>query len=334
MPRVTSTHHFAHRRALMAMAASAGLAAFAGGVHAADYPNKPIRLVVPAPPGGGTDTMARHVSNALTTSLKWTMVVENVPGAGGNIGLDRVAKSPGDGYTLAMGESSNLTVNQALYKKLPFVIDKDLTPVSLVARVPLVLVVANKGPYANVADLVKASRSKPVTFASSGNGTLGHLVGELWKKKAGIDLVHVPYRGAAPAMTDLAGGQVDMFFASIAAALPMVQSGMLRALAVASPGRSPIMPEVPTMKEASKLDVEATVIFGLVATAGTPEPVIAQFNREVNGALQQPEMRKTLLALGALPDSLGGSVASFDTLLKSERVKWSQVVKDAGATID
>lgn len=333
MPSENSNLHFT-RRTLLALAAGTGLAPLAARAQAAEYPDKLIRLVVPAPPGGGTDVMARLISGAMASFLKWNVVAENVPGAGGNIGLDRVAKAASDGHTLAMGESSNLTVNQTLYKKLPFAVDKDLAPVSLVARVPLVLVVSGKGPYASVADLAKASRSKPVTFASSGNGTLGHLGGELWKKKAGLDLVHVPYRGAGPAMTDLGGGQVDMFFASITAALPLVQSGVLRALAVASAARSPIMPDVPTMKEANKLDIEATVLFGLVATGGTPVAVISKLNREVNRILQQPTVRKALLDLGALPDSLGGSVGSFETLLKAERIKWGQVVRDAGATVD
>lgn len=278
--------------------------------------------------------MARQVSNALSSSLKWTLVVENLPGAGGNIGLERVAKAPKDGYAIGMGESSNLTVNQYLYKNIPFTIDKDLAPVSLVARVPLVLVVSAKSPYHSVSDLAEAAKSKPLTFASSGNGTLGHLVGELWRKNAGLDMIHIPYRGAAPALTDLSGGQTDLFFASITSAFPMLQSGLVRALAVTSAERVTTLPDVPTMGEAGYQDFEATVIFGIVTPAGTPDALISKLNQEINGVLQQPALRQSLLGLGAIPDSLGGSVGSFESLLRTERQKWSQVVRESGATVD
>lgn len=317
----------------LALLVCAGIMGFTSAM-AADYPSKPVRIVVPAPPGGGTDTMARVVGTGLTSDKRWTVVVDNAPGAGGNIGLDRVAKASADGYTLAMGESSNLTVNQYLFKKMPFDVEKDLKPVALVARVPLVLVVSAKGPHATVADLVQASKSKAVTFASSGNGTLGHLVGELWKRKASLNLTHVPYRGAAPAMQDLMGGQTDMFFASITAVWPLLEAGSLRPLAVASAKRSPILPAVPTMAELGHVDIEANVLFGLVTTGGTPDAVIMQLNREVDGVLQQRARKASLIAMGAIPESIGGSIGAFEQVLKADRAKWSQVVKESGATVD
>ncbi|WP_315138755.1 tripartite tricarboxylate transporter substrate binding protein [Achromobacter marplatensis] len=325
----------ANRRTILGLAGGAGLLSLAGFAHSkTEYPIKPIRFVVPAPPGGGTDVVARQIGNALSTSLGWTVVVENLPGAGGNIGLDRVAKAPKDGYTIAMGESSNLTVNQFLYKNIPFAIEKDLVPVSLIAKVPLVLLVSGKAPHHNVADLVKASKRQSLTFASSGNGTLGHLAGELWRKTSGLDLLHVPYRGAAPAMSDLSGGHVDLFFASITAALSTLQSGLVRALAVTTAERAEALPDIPTMAEAGYPDLEAAVIFGVVAPTGTPQEIVARLNQKINAALQQARLRRALLDLGAIPESMGGSVETFASVLHKERLKWSEIVKASGATVD
>ncbi|MBB5213973.1 Bug family tripartite tricarboxylate transporter substrate binding protein [Parapusillimonas granuli] len=325
----------ANRRTILRLAGGMTLLSLAGFAHSkTEYPTKPIRFVVPAPPGGGTDVMTRQIGNALSTSLGWTVVVENIPGAGGNIGLDRVAKASKDGYTIAMGESSNLTVNQFLYKNIPFAIEKDLVPVSLIAKVPLVLLASGKGPHHSVADLVEASKRKPLTFASSGNGTLGHLAGELWKKTSGLDLLHVPYRGAAPAMTDLSGGHVDLFFASITAALASIQSGLVRALAVTTAKRTEVLPGIPTMAEAGYPDIEAAVIFGVVAPTGTPQEVVARLNQEINAGLKQVNLRRALLELGVIPESLGGSVESFASVLREERLKWGEVVKASGATVN
>lgn len=335
IPTPSHMRPLSKRRTFLGLAACTGLLLFASSASSnAEYPSKPIRFIVPAPPGGGTDVVTRQIANALGSSLQWTMVIENLPGAGGNIGLERVAKAPKDGYTIGMGESSNLTVNQYIYKNIPFVIDRDLTPVSLIAKVPLVLVVSAKSPYRSVADLVTAAKSRSLMFASSGNGTLAHVVGELWKRRAGLDMIHVPYRGAAPAMTDLSGGQTDLFFASITAALPMLQAGLIRALAVTSTERAPALSDIPTMSEAGYKDIEAAVIFGVVAPTGTPATLIAKLNHEIAHSLQQPGLRKSLLELGAVPDSLGGSVETFAAVLKEDRLKWSRVVKESGATVD
>ncbi|HGE6810371.1 TPA: Bug family tripartite tricarboxylate transporter substrate binding protein [Pseudomonas aeruginosa] len=325
----------ASRRTILRLAGCAALLSVAGFAQAeTKYPSKPIHFIVPAPPGGGTDVMTRQIGNALSTSLGWTVVVENVPGAGGNIGLGRAVNAPKDGYTVAMGESSNLTVNQFLYKNIPFDIERDLVPISLVAKVPLVLLVSGNGPHHSVADLVQASKRKPLTFASSGNGTLGHLTGELWKKTGKLDLLHIPYRGAAPAMADLSGGHVDLFFASITAALSSLQSGLVRALAVTTTERASALPDIPTMAEAGYKDIEAAVIFGVVAPAGTPQALVTRLNHEINTALQQTSLRRSLLDLGAIPESLGGSVETFAGVLREERLKWGEVVQASGATVD
>lgn len=323
------------RRALVLTALSAG-AMLAAPALADTFPAKPIRLVVPAPPGGGTDGMARLLANALTESVGWTFVPDNLPGAGGNIGFDTTFKASKDGYTLAMGESSNMVVNQYLYSRIPFNIEKDMQPVALVARVPLVLIVSANRPHTSMAALVAAGKKGPLSFASSGNGTLAHLVGELWKRKAGLDMQHIPYRGAAPAMTDLIGGQVDMFFASVPVALPMIQGGKVRALAVTAGERVPVLKDVPTMSEAGFKDMEASVVFGLVGPAGIPGPLVSRINAEANKALQRPAVVQQLNAMGVerTPGSFGGDAEAFARVLREERAKWAPVIKASGATVD
>ncbi|WP_256977272.1 Bug family tripartite tricarboxylate transporter substrate binding protein [Bordetella genomosp. 10] len=311
------------------------LAAARTGV-AGDFPVKPIRLIVPAPPGGGTDAMARLVANALAESVKWNVIAENRPGGGGNIGFDQAFRSPPDGYTLALGESSNMIVNEFLYQRIPYDIEKDMQPIALLAKVPLVLIVAAGGPYTSVEKLVAASRKRTISFASSGNGTLAHLVGELWKSKAGLDMLHVPYRGAAPALTDLIGGQVDMFFASVPVALPMIQGGKVRALAVTAPARLSTLKDVPTMAQAGYAGMDASVVFGLVGPAGIPDGVAGEINAQVNKAMQSPAATKQLLVMGVdrAPGTFGGDPGSFAALLREERAKWAPVVKASGAKVD
>ena len=297
------------------------------------YPSKPIRLVVPSPPGGGTDTLSRVMSNKLGQMLQWQWVIDNKPGAGGNLGLDAAIKSAPDGYTLVMGESSNLTINPFLYDRLPFDPAKDLAPIALVGTVPLVLVVSAERPWASLAALVDAAKHKQVVFASSGNGTVGHLVGEMWKRAAGVDLLHVPYKGAGPVMTDLIGGQVDLHFASLPAAMPHVKSGKLRALAITATERSAQLPDVPTLIEAGYPGFDAYVIYGLLAPAGTPGAVIARLNTEVNHALQASDVRAAMAASGV--DVRGGTAdEQFGTFLDNERVKWSRAVKASGAKVE
>jgi tripartite-type tricarboxylate transporter receptor subunit TctC len=323
------------RRTLVCTGLSAA-AMLAAPAFADNFPSKPIRLIVPAPPGGGTDGVARLTAHALTESVGWTFVPDNLPGAGGNIGFDTTFKAVKDGYTLAMGESSNMVINQFLYGRIPFNIEKDMQPVALIARVPMVLVVSSSGPYKSMNGLVEAGKKRSLSFASSGNGTLAHLVGELWKRRAGVDMQHIPYRGAAPAMTDLIGGQVDLAFTSIPVAMPMIRGGKVRALAVMAGERLPLLNDVPTMAEAGYKDMEASVVWGMVGPAGMPPAVVSRINAETNKALQRPAVVQQLVAMGAerTPGSFGGDPESFAKVLREERAKWAPVVKASGATVD
>ncbi len=318
------------RRLAVALAAVA-LAATSPALAQA-YPDKPIRLVVPSPPGGGTDALSRLLSTKLADLAQWQVVVDNRPGAGGNLGLDLAAKAPPDGYTMAMGESSNLSINPYLYKSMPFDPAKDVAPVALVGTVPLVLVVAADRPWTSLASLVAAAKQKQLTLASSGNGTVGHLVGETWKRAAGLDLLHVPYRGAGPVMTDLLGGQVDLHFASLPAALALVKGGKLRALAVTSTQRLASLPDVPTLIESGYPDFDYHVFYGVVVPAGTPADIVTRLNAEIDRALATPDMRAALAQRGV--DVRAGTPEQFGAFLANERAKWSRAVKASGATVD
>ena len=299
---------------------------------ATGFGEKPIRLIVPSPPGGGTDTVARILSDRIAQNAKWQFVVDNKPGAGGNIGMDATAKAAPDGYTLAMGESANLAINPTLYKKMPYDAARDLVPIGLAGTVPLVLVVPASSPYPSVGALAAVAKLRALTYASSGNGTVGHLVAEMWEKAIGAKLVHVPYKGAAPVMTDLVGGQVDFHFASYPAALPLVQSGKLKALAITSKRRHPGLPNVPTMIEAGFADFDWHVFYGLVAPAGTPTPIVNRINTELRAALSDPATRKALADRGI--DSVAGPPELFSAFLTAERSKFAIAVKASGATVD
>jgi tripartite-type tricarboxylate transporter receptor subunit TctC len=300
--------------------------------NAQNYPEKPIRVVVPSPPGGGTDSLTRLLSSKLGEQVHWQLVVDNRAGAGGNLGLDVAAKSPPDGYTIVMGESANLAINPYLYKKLPFDVAKDVTPVALVGTVPLVLVVSSMRPWDSLASITAAAKQKQLVHASSGNGTVGHLVGETWRRAAGVDLLHVPYKGAGPVITDLMGGQVDLHFASLPAALSLVKAGKLRALAVTSAQRLPSLPDVPTMIESGFPDFDYYVFYGVMAPAGTPRPIIAKLNAEIVRAIQSPDLRGNMAERGV--DARGGTPEQFGAFLNAERAKWSRAVKESGATVD
>ncbi|MGE3433998.1 MAG: Bug family tripartite tricarboxylate transporter substrate binding protein [Ramlibacter sp.] len=320
-----------------AIAAIAALCLGAPPSYAQSWPDKPIRLVVPSPPGGGTDALSRLISAKLTELVKWQFVVDNKAGAGGNLGMDLAAKSAPDGYTIVMGESSNLTINPYLYSKLPFDPVKDVTPVALVGAVPLVLVVASHRPYNSLPSLIVASRiaysqGKQLVFASSGNGTVGHLVGETWQRTTGAHWLHVPYKGAGPVMTALLGDQVDMHFASLPAAMPLIKAGKLRVLAVTSAKRLASMPEVPTLVESGAPDMVFHVMYGLMAPAGTPKPIVATLNVEVNRALQMPDLKASLAERGV--DPRPGTPEQFGAFLAAERAKWSKAVKASGAKVD
>ncbi len=319
-------------------AAFLGLAAVAVPHGAAQaqtaYPAKAIRLIVPFPPGGGTDMIARAVAQKMADQNKWSVIVDNRPGAGGNLGVDAVAKADPDGYTLVMGQTSNLAINPTLYKKLPYDPLKDLAPVALVSSSPIVIAVPVNSRFKTFADVVAASKGKPdaLTLGYSGNGTVAHLAGELAENAAGIHLRHIPYKGAAQAMTDLVGGQIDLYMSSVPTLLGQVRNGKLKVIAITSAKRSPQLPDVPTLAESGYKGFEAVTWFGILAPAGTPTPILAQLNKAINAALQQPDVADKLRSEGG--DVLGGTAEQFSALLKAEVPRWAKIVKDSGASLD
>jgi tripartite-type tricarboxylate transporter receptor subunit TctC len=301
---------------------------------AQDYPAKPIRFIVPFPPGGGTDSLTRLVANKLTETLKWNFVVENKPGAGGNVALDTTAKAAPDGYTLVMAQTDNVVLNPLLYSKLTYDPVKDLVPVGLVASGPAVLVVRADSPYKTLADVVAAAKAAPakLTFASPGLGTVSHLISELWQKSSGMKLTHVPYRGLSQALPDVLSGQVDMYMGSIPTLQGHIKGGKVRALAVTTAKRSPVLPQVPTYTESGIPGVELASVWGVMAPAGTPQNVIQRLNTELNKVLQQPDTREKIIASGAV--MLGGSPQEMGELYAADRQKLAPVVRDSGTRLD
>ncbi len=310
------------------------LVLLASGAWAQAYPTKPIRLVVPFPPGGATDILARNVAQKLTEAWGQQVIVDNRPGAGGNIGSELVAKSAPDGYTLEMGTVGTHAINASLYAKMPYDHVKDFVPVILVAGVPNVLVVNPSVPVNSVAELISYAKANPgkLNFASSGNGTSIHLSGELFKVMAGVQITHIPYKGSAPAMQDLLGGQVQLMFDNLPPSLPQIKAGKLKALAVTSATRAAALPDVPTMAEAGLPGFEASSWFGVLAPAGTPPAIVAKLNAEIGKWLASPEAKEKLLALGA--NAAGGTPEDFAKHIQAETAKWAKVVKESGAKVD
>jgi tripartite-type tricarboxylate transporter receptor subunit TctC len=306
----------------------------APAARAQAWPAKAIRIVVPFPPGGGTDIIAREVSQKVTAATGWTFVIDNKPGAGGNLGVDAAAKAPADGYTLVLGQTSNLAINPTLYSKLPYNPQKDLAPVGLIASAPLVIVVPATSAYKTLADLVAAAKARPgeVNFASPGNGTVAHLTGEQFQKAAGIRFQHVPYKGANQALTDVISGQVQLYVSSVPSVLQQIRTGKLRPLAVTSARRVDDIPQTPTVGESGYKGFDASTWFGLLAPAGTPRDVLARLNAEFNKALQQPDLRKRLGDEGA--DPLGGTPEQFAELIRDDIVRWGRTVKESGVRLD
>lgn len=311
------------------------LAAVSGGSYAqADYPNKPIRLIVPFPAGGATDLFARVIGNKLSERLKWVVVVDNKPGAGGNVGVDAVAKSPPDGYNIVIGQTSNLAINPSLYKKMPYDPQKDLVPIILIADSPLTLVVPAQSPYKTLKDFIAAAKQKPgdVTMGSPGNGTVSHLTIGMLQGASGASFQHVPYKGVAQAVSDLMGSNIESYMASVAAALGHVKGGKLRALAVTGKKRAESMPDVPTVAEIGYSGFDANTWFGFLAPAGTSPAIIERLNTEVNKVLQLPDVREKISGEGA--SVLGGTPQEFARFLAAETPKWAKLVKDSGVKID
>lgn len=300
----------------------------------APYPSKPIRLVVPFPAGGTTDILARAVAQKLSEAWGQQVIVDNRPGAGGNIGSDIVAKAAPDGYTLVMGTVGTHAINPSLYRKMPYDHVKDFAPVILVAGVPNVLVVNSSLPVHTVRELIDYAKANPgkLNFASSGNGTSIHLSGELFKTMAGVQMTHVPYKGSAPALTDLMGGQVQLMFDNLPSSLQLIQAGKLRAIAVTSTARAAALPDVPTIAESGLPGFEASSWFGVLAPAGTPREIVTKLNATIAAWLATPDAKDKLLSQGAI--AAGGTPEAFARHIDAETAKWAKVVKMSGAHID
>jgi tripartite-type tricarboxylate transporter receptor subunit TctC len=309
-------------------------AATAAGAFAADYPTKPIRLVVPFSAAGTTDFLARAIAQKLGQNMGTTVIVDNRPGAGGNIGSDLVAKADPDGYTLLLGTVGTHAINASLYKKMPYDTVKDFAPITLVASVPNIVVVHPSVPAKSIKELLALAKSKPgqLSFASSGNGSSIHLSGELFKSMAGVDMLHVPYKGSGPAVSDLIGGQVNLMFDNMPSSLPHVKAGRLRAIAVTSAKRSPAMPDLPTIAESGVPGYDAVAWFGVLAPAGTPPAIVKKLNAEIVKVLKSPDVAARLAGQGAEPVS--NTPEEFSAYIKTEMVKWAKVIKASGAQVD
>jgi tripartite-type tricarboxylate transporter receptor subunit TctC len=307
----------------------------AGGAVAQErYPQKPLHIVVPFAPGGSTDIIARLIGERLSGALGQPVVIENRPGAAGNIGAEIVARSAPDGYTLLMATTGVMSINNALYKNMSFESSTNFDYVVFVASITNVLIVAADSPLYNVAELIAAAKRSPgkLSFASSGAGSSTHMSAELFKIMAGVDLLHVPYKGSGPALPDVITGRVSMMFENMPGAVPYVRAGTVRALAVTGLRRTSALPEVPTVTESGLLGYESLSWSGIAVAAGTPRDVIARLNREINAILAAPEMRQRLADQGA--EAVGGTPEAFAEHAKRERDKWSRVIREANIAVN
>ncbi|HUP98385.1 MAG TPA: tripartite tricarboxylate transporter substrate binding protein [Usitatibacter sp.] len=314
--------------------AAAVLALGASVAHAQGYPTKPIKLVVPFPPAGSTDISARALAGKLGERLGQPVVIENKPGAGGNIGTDMVAKAAPDGYTLLVGTVGTHAINSSLYSKMPYDHQKDFAPIILLSKTPNVLVVNPGLPANSVADVIRLTKAKPneYTFASSGSGTSIHLSGELFKTMAGVQMTHVPYKGSGPMLIDLISGQVHMAFDNLSAVMQHIKAGKLKALATTGTTRPPTLPDLPTIAEAGLAGYDSTSWNAVYAPAGTPREIIDRLNREARAILESPDTRKFFAELGA--ESGGGTPGELAEFMRAETAKWQKVVKESGAKVD
>jgi tripartite-type tricarboxylate transporter receptor subunit TctC len=296
------------------------------------YPSKAVKVIIPFPPGGPTDVLGRIVAQRLSEKLGQPFVVENKPGASGMIGATQVAKAPADGYTILINASLHV-INPSLYAKMQHDPIKDFAPVSQIADVPMVLVVNKANPAKDLKDVIAQAKKTPgMTFASSGNGTAPHLAGEAFNVATGAKLTHVPYKGSAPALTDIVGGHVAMMFDPIASSTPFIHSGTLRPIAVTTAKRVPTLPNVPTMAEAGLPGYEISTWYGVWAPANTPKDIVAKLSGEIAKLVREPEISKRIMQLGSVP--VGSTPAEFEAYNRSEQVKFDKIVKQSGAKID
>ena len=319
---------------LFASGLSVAATAVVGPVEAQTYPTKPIRIVIPFPPGGTTDILGRIAAQKLSEALGQQVVADNRPGAAGNIGAEQVAKAAPDGYTLITLPGSTLTIHPSLYAKLPFDPLKDFAPITILAAVPNALVVHPSLPVRNVKDLIAFAKSRPgqLNYASTGAGQSTHLSMELFKTMAGVKITHVPYKGSAPAVADLLGGHVPMMFDNMPSALPHVKAGKLRAIAVSTLKRSPVAPDIPTVAESGLPGFEVSVWFSVMAPANTSKEIVDRLHRVLVKALQSADVRERLATQGAEP--IGNTPEQFTDQMKRDIVKWAKVVRDANIKLD
>lgn len=327
------TNHHSRRQALIVLSTSIVAAALPGRSMAASYPERAVRLVVPFPPGGPTDIVARPMAQLLGDALHQSIIVDNRGGAGGSIGADLVAKAAPDGYTLLMATVGTNAINGALYSKLPYDPVKAFTPIALIASAPVTIVVNPDAAISSVADLIRQARAKPgsVNFGSAGSGTPGHLTGEMFATAAGVQLSHVPYKGSAPAITDLLGNQIPMMFDPLQSVIHHIKSGKLRALAVSGHARSPVLPDVPTMAESGLADFETTAWWAVFAPAGLPPQITAKLQSELEQIVRSPAFSAKFADLGVVPSAEPLSLGQFQ---QTEIAKWGKAVRDSGAQVN
>lgn len=321
------------RRHVLAAALALPMAGVTPAFGQSDFPNRPLRLVVPFPPGGSTDTLARLIAQRLGDSLGQPVVIDNKPGAGGNIGMDAGAKAAPDGYTLFLSSTSTIAVNPTLYAKLPFDPEKDVAPVILLSYVPNILVVNSSFPAANVAELIAVLKANPgkYNFASPGSGNSSHLAAELFKSAAGVSMTHIPYKGDVPAITDLMAGQVQIMFMTSLVAATYLKDSRLRALAIAGPNRLASLPNVPTVAETGLTGFDASAWFGISTQSAVPPATVAKLNEALNKVLRLPEIKQRIEGTDMTVG--GGTPQQYADLIARERVKWGDIVRRSGARV-
>jgi tripartite-type tricarboxylate transporter receptor subunit TctC len=321
-------------KSIISAIAAVILIALSSACFAQGYPNKPVKYVVPYPPGGPLDTVARLLGQKVSERIGQPVIVENKPGAGGNIGADAVAKSPADGYTILMGAVATHAINPTLYRSIPYDPIRDFTPITLIGVTPNVLVVNSALPVKDVKEFIAYAKANPgkLNFGSGSSGSAGHLAGELFKSMAGIDMAHIPYKGAAPGMQDLIAGQIQLMFDNMASALPQVKGGKIRAIAVTTPRRSIYAPDLPTVAESGLPGFDVSTWFGLFAPANTPKEVVARLHDEFVRALALPDVKEKMANLGIEP--VGDKPEEFAAYIKAEAAKYGDVIRKSGAKVD